>query len=109
RRWRRPRRRGSGTRRSPRKRPRAGTSRDAVMREKLRRIVREKGLLSPERLEECLQAEATTGQTLDRIILEKGYLTEIDTLRLFGEVLGMEVVENLAHSGVPSEFVNQVP
>ena len=79
------------------------------MREKLRRVVREKELLSPERLEECLQIEATTGETLDKIILAKGYLTEIDTLRLFGDVLGMEVIENLGNSPVPSEFVNQVP
>jgi general secretion pathway protein E len=79
------------------------------MREKLRRIVRERSLLSPERLEECLQVEAATGETLDKVILQKGYLTEIDTLRLFGEVLGIEVVDNLGDQQVPAEFVNQVP
>ena len=79
------------------------------MREKLRRLVLERGLLSPERFEECLQEEATTGDTLDRIIVQKGYLTEIDMLRLFGEVLGLQVIDNLGSVQVPAEFVNQVP
>ncbi len=79
------------------------------MRDKLRRIAREKRLLSPERLEECLREEAETGDTLDRILVQKGYLTEIDALRLFGDVLGMEVMDNLSDVQVPTEFVNNVP
>src|SRR5262245_35860086 len=79
------------------------------MRDKLRRIVRDKKLLTPERLEECLREEASGGETLDRILLQKGYLTEMDTLRLFGEAFGMQVIENLGDVQVPAEFVNNVP
>jgi general secretion pathway protein E len=73
------------------------------------RILRDEKLLDEARLEECLGIERETGQTLDRVLLQKGYLTESDILRVFSRALGMPMVENLAEEQVPAEFVNRVP
>ncbi len=79
------------------------------MRDALRHLLIERELLSAERFAECVQEEIHTGEPLDKIFLQKGYLTEIDMLQAFGETLGLEVIEGLAHAQVPAEFVNQVP
>ncbi len=79
------------------------------MREELRKILIDRDLLSAERFEECVQEEAHTGESLDRVLLQKGYLTELDMLKAFGDSLGLEVIEGLGKVHVPDEFVNQVP
>ena len=79
------------------------------MRDALRSLLIERELLSAERFEECVQEELHTREPLDKILLHKGYLTEIDMLRVFGEALGLEVIEGLSQVQVPIEFVNQVP
>ena len=79
------------------------------MRETVARILREEKLLDEERLEECLALEAESGQTLDRVLLQKGYLTEADILRVFGRAMGLPILENLGDAVVPAEFVNRVP
>jgi general secretion pathway protein E len=79
------------------------------VRDVLRKLLIERELLSAERFEECVQEEIHTGEPLDKIFLQKGYLTEIDMLQAFGETLGLDVIESLAHENVPAEFVNQVP
>jgi general secretion pathway protein E len=73
------------------------------------RILREEKLLDEPRLEECLVLERETGQTLDRVLLQKGYLTEGDILRVFSRALGVPLVESLGEEQVPAEFVNRVP
>ncbi len=79
------------------------------MKDEIRRILREKNLLAPERIEECIAESDRTGETLDRVFLSKGYLTEIDMLRTFGAALGLEVRDGLSACSVPMEFVNGVP
>ena len=79
------------------------------MKDQVRAYLTERKLLSPERIEECLTESDRTGEPLDKVMLQKGYLTEADTLRLFGEVLGMEVQETLAGVHVPADFVDRVP
>ncbi|MEN8150900.1 MAG: ATPase, T2SS/T4P/T4SS family [Planctomycetota bacterium] len=79
------------------------------MRELVTRAVIESGLLDEERLEECLQLEEETGQTLDKILVHKGYLTEKDALVAFGEVLGIPFRERLEGVAVPDDFINRVP
>ncbi len=79
------------------------------MREVVIGILRDEKLLDEARLEECLGIEKETGQTLDRVLLQKGYLTEADILRVFARALGVPVVESLGDEQVPAEFVNRVP
>jgi general secretion pathway protein E len=79
------------------------------MRERIRSLLAERKLLSPERTEECLAEADRTGESLDKVFLQKGYLTELDALHLFGDVLGMEVAERLTSATVPAGFVERVP
>ena len=51
---------------------------------------------------------ATTGQSLDRVLLSRG-LDELAVLQAFGADLDMEVVEEFQGMKVPKLFVEQVP
>jgi general secretion pathway protein E len=79
------------------------------VREHIQRILVDEGLLDEGRLDECFEIEAETGETLDRLLIQKGYLTEKDALRVFGQVLGIPVKETLKGEDVPADFVNTVP
>jgi general secretion pathway protein E len=79
------------------------------VRESIQRILLDQDLLDEGRLEECVEIEEESGETLDRILIQKGYLTEKDVLRVFGEVLGIPVKETLGEEQVPADFVNIVP
>jgi len=79
------------------------------VRELLKTAIVDSGLLDEERLEECMLLEAETGQTLDKILVHKGYLTEKDTLVAIGRVLGIPFREKLKGVSVPDEFINRVP
>jgi general secretion pathway protein E len=79
------------------------------MRETVVGILRDEKLLDEERLAECLALEEQSGQTLDRILLQKGYLTEADILRVFSRAMAVPLVESLGDAQVPAEFVNRVP
>ena len=71
-------------------------------------LIRE-GLLEPDRLDELVRIEKETGQTLDRLILKKGYLSEEDTLRAFGKALGLEYLPEIARETVSAAFLDRVP
>lgn len=79
------------------------------MRERIRSLLVDRKLLTPERVDECFAESDRTGETVDKVFLQKGYLTEIDALRVFGEVFGMEVAERLSSVTVPAGFVDKVP
>ena len=68
----------------------------------------EKGL-SRERLDECRRAASSSGESLDRVILHKGYLEEDQILEAYGTLLGLEFRPSLDGIRPPAEFVNQVP
>jgi len=65
--------------------------------------------LSRERLEECRRIAATTGESLDRVILQKDYLPEDKVLRAYGQLLGVEFRPSLDGARVPVGFVNRIP
>ncbi|MCA8979716.1 MAG: Flp pilus assembly complex ATPase component TadA [Planctomycetes bacterium] len=65
--------------------------------------------LPRERLDECRRAAASSGETLDRVILQKGYLPEPQLLQVYAHALGFEYRESLDGLSVPSDFVNSVP
>ena len=65
--------------------------------------------LPRERLEECRRVSINTGESLDRIIVQKDFLSEAAVLRVYAEHLGYEFVESLEGVKVPSDFVNRVP
>jgi general secretion pathway protein E len=65
--------------------------------------------LSREKLEECRKAAADSGDSLDRVVLAKGYLPEPDLLRAYAQHLGFEYRHSLEDVTVPGAFVNRVP
>jgi general secretion pathway protein E len=79
------------------------------VKEALRELVISRGLLDADRLAECEKIEQESGRSLDKVLVEKGYLTEKDVLVIFSEVLGIPFRESLEGVSVPADFVNDVP
>jgi len=79
------------------------------MRELVREFIQENNLLDTERLDEVFRLEEETGQSFERIILHKGYMSENDVLRSLAHALDMEYKPALADEKVPEAFTHQVP
>ena len=65
--------------------------------------------LTRERLEECRRIAGTSGDSLDRVILQKDYLDEVTLLQIYAKHLGYEFRKSLEGTRVPGAFVNRVP
>ena len=65
--------------------------------------------LTRDRLEECRGVAATNGESLDRVILTKGYMEENTLLQVYAKLLGYEFRKSLDGTKVPGAFVDQVP
>jgi general secretion pathway protein E len=79
------------------------------MRELIRDFIRSNKLLDDERLEEVFRLEAETGQTFERIMLHKGYMSENDLLRTMAHALELPYFPSLSDRLVPDDFVSNVP
>ncbi len=69
----------------------------------------EAGVLSEEKLRECVENAAATSQTLDQVLVSRGLVSEGRVLPLLGEALDIPYYEELASFEVPAAFVNRVP
>jgi general secretion pathway protein E len=65
--------------------------------------------LARERLEECRRIAATSGDSIDRVILQKEYLDEATLLQIYAKHLGFEFRKSLEGTRVPANFVTKVP
>lgn len=65
--------------------------------------------LARDRLEECRGIAATNGESLDRVILQKGYMEETTLLQIYAKLLGYEFRKSLDGTKVPGAFVDGVP
>ena len=65
--------------------------------------------LPRDRLEECRRIAGSTGDSLDRVILQKEYLGEPQLLEVYARHLGYEFVSRLEGTAVPISFVNRIP
>jgi general secretion pathway protein E len=79
------------------------------MRDLIREFIRENKLLDEERIEEVFRLEEETGQTFERIILHKGYMSENDLLRTLAHALDLPYLPSLADRLVPDDFIGNVP
>ena len=79
------------------------------MKELINDYVRKHDLLDQDRLDEVFRLEEETGQSFEKIILHKGYMTEDDILRTLAFALDLEYLPALADRDVPDDFVNGVP
>ena len=65
--------------------------------------------LTRDRLEECRQLSARSGDSLDRSILQREYLDEVTLLQIYAKLLGFEFRKSLEGTRVPPSFVENVP
>ena len=69
----------------------------------------DQGLLNEEQLNECQEEERATGKALDKILREKGFVSESALLEVLSRRLHIPFVEDLADSDVPPDFTELVP
>ena len=67
------------------------------------------GLLDEEQLAECQEEERETGQPLDRILKQKGYVSESVLLEVLARRLRIPYIGDLEDFEVPKVFVQKVP
>jgi general secretion pathway protein E len=77
--------------------------------DELKRILEREKLYVQDKFEEWVNLAKTTHQTLDRVLATSGYLTEAQMLRIFGECLGLPVLDRVVEETVPPEFIQKVP
>lgn len=69
----------------------------------------DQGLLNEEQLAQCQEEELATGKALDKVLREKGFVTEQALLEVLSKRLHIPFVEDLENSEVPAEFTQLVP
>ncbi|MBM4014577.1 MAG: type II secretion system protein GspE [Planctomycetes bacterium] len=72
-------------------------------------LLKKVGGLDQERVDDCLRLQRDTGQGLDKILLQKGWMDEAAVLKLFGAYLGYEFRPELRVEVVPADFMKKVP
>lgn len=68
----------------------------------------EQDLVTREQLEECIGIQRSSGKSLPKILVEKGYLGEEDLVVTLSEQLGIPHIR-LAHYSIPKEVLAEVP
>ena len=79
------------------------------MRDDIAKRLIEAGDITEDRVKELEKLEQETGQRMDRLVLQKGYVPEVEVLKVLGEVMGYVVRIDLRDENVPKDFVNRVP
>lgn len=72
-------------------------------------ILKEEGIELEDKLDDCLKITKSTNQTLDRVLVNHGYITEKQMIKIFGKWLNIQVIEKLPDITVPLLFVEKVP
>jgi type IV pilus assembly protein PilB len=65
-------------------------------------------LVKPEQIRECMQLHRLTGQSLQQLLVEKGYLQEEDLVITLSEHLGVPHIR-VANYNIPKEILVHVP
>lgn len=71
-------------------------------------VLLEQELVTQEHLQECIQIQRTTGQSLASILVSKKYLSEEDLVITLSEQLGIPHIRVLNYN-IPQEVLNEVP
>jgi len=67
------------------------------------------GLIDERQLEECRGIERDSGQPIDRVLKNRGYVSEESLLEIFSRTLRLPIQLELEGVDVPKEFVQKVP
>ncbi|MFP6632332.1 MAG: ATPase, T2SS/T4P/T4SS family [Planctomycetota bacterium] len=65
--------------------------------------------LKREHLEECRALARQSGDSLDRLVLQREYLDEVTLLQVYAKHLGFEFRKSLEGTKVPEDYVDRVP
>ena len=65
--------------------------------------------LTRDQLEECRGVSAVSGDSIDRVILAKDFMSETTLLQVYAKHLGYEFRKSLDGTKVPTDFVEGVP
>lgn len=79
------------------------------LQDRIREALLRKAGLQKAQIDEALQAERETGQSLDQVLTSKNLLPEAKCLQFFAEFLGLEFRPSLEGTSVPGAFIHQVP
>jgi len=79
------------------------------MLEEILELIKKEARLDDEKLRDCLTVMENSGQTLDKALLSRGYLSEPEILKIVGTFLEYEYKGDLRDESVPKEFLDQVP
>ncbi len=79
------------------------------MKQMISSLLTTAGNLSEDRVKELEKLENETGQSIDRLMLQKGYLSEVEVLQVLAEAMGYSFKKDLRDDQVPKEFVDRVP
>jgi len=71
-------------------------------------ILKEKGLITEEQLDNALSEQRTSGKLLGKILVEKGFVSEADILSVLSVQLGMKEID-LSNVKVPKDLLERVP
>jgi general secretion pathway protein E len=79
------------------------------MKDRIREMLLARAGLKAQDIESALRIEEETGQTLDRVLINKGLVEEEKCLRFFGEILGIPYRADISGVAVPPDFIQSVP
>lgn len=79
------------------------------MKNSIREGLLEEAGLTQAQMDDALEAERELNQPLDQVLITRNLLPENRCLDFFGKYLGLEVVESLEGTPVPSAFIQHVP
>jgi general secretion pathway protein E len=79
------------------------------MKRRLFGLLLREGIVTEKQLNECLELERETGDSFDKILKERGFISEEKLLEIFHRLTGMPYRRNLAHVQVPDSFIERVP
>jgi len=77
--------------------------------DRLRQSLLKKAGLTDAQIQEALQEEREGDQQLDQVLVQKGFMQERACLKLFGELLGYDYIDDLEGVNVPDAFIQDVP
>ena len=79
-----------------------------IAKRRLGDVLLEQELVNTEQLQECIQIQRTTGQSLASILVAKKYLSEEDLVITLSEQLGIPHIRVMNYN-IPQEVLNEVP
>ncbi len=75
--------------------------------ENLEKVLMDRGVITPEQWEEGLSLQSESGRRIDRILVEQGYVPEMEMLKVLSSVLEIPYMEKIDIK--PDKFTSSLP